>query len=748
MRAAVRTVGPSRVRPERGVARIDAEGAGSLAEQRLALAAALTGATATAALLTGSWLLAVRNGIGDIGSFWSQNSAPDLIVPMGLTAVGAVVVARRSRNVIGWLFLASGVIVAIRSLAENYAVTGLHAPGTLPGVDWAAWLANWLIGLIFPTGIFLFLVLLFPNGHLLSRRWRPLAWAALTLTALATLVYIFDPTQSRITPDLPALPNPIGIKGMPLTTDSVGWIWPLGMLLLLTAAASPFIRYRRADGEEREQLKWFAFAVVITMAAIAVSFVLTLPLPSPVNNIPFNAAIIGGIGVAIPVACGVAILKYRLYGIDLVISRTLVYGSLAVLITGIYVGIAVGIGELVGSGGRPNLGLSILATAIVAVGFQPARVRLQRVANRLVYGRRVSPYQVLSEFSSQVAVSLAADEVLPRMARLLLAGTAAESATVWLSAGGALRPAAWWPRDAAQPTVDAVSGSEPQAVGSGMALHIPGATRAVEVRLQGELLGALSVTKHRNDELTPVEEKLLDDLGHQAGLVLKNVRLTADLQHRLEELRASRQRLVSAQDAERRRLERNLHDGAQQHLVALKVKLGLAQMLAAKDPEKANATLEQLKADTDEALQTLRDLARGIYPPLLAEKGLPAALEAHARRATVAVTVEADGVGRYPQEIEATVYFCVLEALQNVQKYANATEVTLRLRETDGMLRFEVRDNGDGFDVANVKKGSGLINMADRLDSIEGTLQVTSAPREGSVVAGAIPVPAPVEVAS
>src|SRR5262249_13898541 len=148
-------------------------------------------------------------------------------------------------------------------------------------------------------------------------------------------------------------------------------------------------------------------------------------------------------------------------------------------------------------------------------------------------------------------------------------------------------------------------------------------------------------------------------------------------------------------DEERRRLERNLHDGAQQHLVALKVKLGLAQMLARKDPEKANQTLEELKSDADEALETLRDLARGIYPPLLADKGLAVALESQARKATVPVVVEAGDVGRYPQNVEATVYFCVLEALQNVQKYANATEVVVRLRDAEGLLRFEVCDNGD-----------------------------------------------------
>jgi signal transduction histidine kinase len=262
----------------------------------------------------------------------------------------------------------------------------------------------------------------------------------------------------------------------------------------------------------------------------------------------------------------------------------------------------------------------------------------------------------------------------------------------------------------------------------------------VPVRHQGELLGALSVTKRPGESLTPIEDQLLDDLAHQAGLVLKNVGLTSELRARVEDLRASRQRLVAAQDEERRRLERNLHDGAQQNLVAIKVKLGLAEMFAEKDPTRAKATLAELRADTDEALETLRDLARGIYPPLLADKGLAAALESQARKATVPIAVDADGIGRYAQDVEAAVYFCVLEALQNVQKYAGRSVATVRLRATADALTFEVGDDGAGFDAATQPKGSGLQNMADRLDALGGRVTVTSALGEGTRVAGTIPV--------
>jgi signal transduction histidine kinase len=337
---------------------------------------------------------------------------------------------------------------------------------------------------------------------------------------------------------------------------------------------------------------------------------------------------------------------------------------------------------------------------------------------------------VLSQFSERVAESYASDDVLPRMARVLAEGTNADLAEVWLRTGESLHRAAVFPLDDAAPAAVHLNGT---------ALAIPGADRSVVVRHQGEVLGALTVTKRRGEAITPIEIKLMDDLAHQAGLVLKNVGLTADLQARLVDLRASRQRLVAAQDDERRRLERNLHDGAQQHLVALKVKLGLAEMLATRDPEKARAAVAELKHDADEALETLRDLARGIYPPLLADKGLPTALQAQARKATVAVTIEADGVGRYSQDTEAALYFCILEALQNIQKYAQASSATVRLREEGGQLAVEVADDGRGFDVSTTIRGNGLTNMEDRLDALGGTLQIASSPGGGTTLRAIIP---------
>ena len=236
--------------------------------------------------------------------------------------------------------------------------------------------------------------------------------------------------------------------------------------------------------------------------------------------------------------------------------------------------------------------------------------------------------------------------------------------------------------------------------------------------------------------MTPTDEKLLVDVASQAGLVLRNVRL-------IEDLRASRLRLVTAQDEARRRLERNIHDGAQQQLVALAMKLNLAQSAATKAPDKLPPLLEQLRGDAQDALDNLRDLARGIYPPLLADQGLVAALTSQARKSTVPVTLDAEGLGRFSRDAETAVYFCTLEALQNIAKYANATGAVVRLATDDGRVTFEVEDDGVGFDPDAAGYGSGLQGMADRMAAIGGALHVRSAPGQGTVISGWVPLDSP-----
>jgi signal transduction histidine kinase len=681
-------------------------------------------------------LLVVLTFPANVPSFDATRLSELASVPpaIALAVVVTVLAFRRPGNPAGWLLGSFLVLTLVSALGSDYLFHWLYGHDVPRALVTPLALTSVAAGppAFFPLTT---LLLVFPDGRLLSRRWRSFVWLNVALAGLAAIPPLFDPTS--IGDGHRQLPNPIGVTGAhQLMSGLSGFAALATFVTAIVGLVSLGIRYRRADSDVRQQIKWFGVGMAVLIVAVLIGGITSPTSQEWTTPIPVVAEVIGF--SALPVCIGVAVLKYRLYDIDVLISRALIYGSLAVLITAVYVGIAVGVGTLVGSGGRPNLALSILATAIVALGFQPVRERVQRIANRLVYGKRATPYEVLSEFSGRVAETYAADVVLPRMAQVLQEGTGAESATVWLRSLAEMRPAATFPDGAAEHSSVAMhNGSLPA---------LADATRAAEVRHQGELLGALSVTKRRGETLTPIEEKLVDDLAHQAGLVLKNVGLSADLQARLDELRASRQRLVHAQDLERRRLERNLHDGAQQHLVALKVKLGLAEMLIGRDPAKAAATLEQLKGDADEALETLRDLARGIYPPLLADKGLVVALEAQARKATLPVSVEATAVGRYAQDVEATVYFCVLEALQNVQKYAEASEATVRLSDTDGTLVFEVVDDGAGFDPATAHKGAGLANMGDRVDALGGNLRVQSQPGAGTLVCGTLP--APVRVAA
>ncbi|MHB8489179.1 MAG: GAF domain-containing sensor histidine kinase [Candidatus Dormibacteria bacterium] len=674
-------------------------------------------------------------GGGAISAFW-------LFPYVSVVPVGLLIALRRPSNIIGWLALSAVLLLGLGAAAALVGSVLVGAQDSLGGpivLLSALWNA--------PGGgatltVLTVMLLLFPDGHLPSKRWAWLLYGLIADGAIGLVLAVIDPTPGVL--GLTAVPTPgvilpVSVLAIPGTAGVVGVLSTIVSFLYWTLAAcavvSMFLRMRGADADQRHQIKWVAFAAVATLTTVVVLNV--IPLGNTGEPPPLYFAIAGPLlvlaGIAVPTAIGLAVLKYRLYDIDVILSRTLAYGALAAFITAVYIGIAVGIGTLVGSGGQPNLWLSIIATIIVAVGFQPVRERVQKIASRLVYGNRATPYEVLTAFSEQVAGTYAADEVLPRMARVLQEGTGADSTTVWLRGAGELRPAATFP--------EAEGRREPLGMTDETLPELPGATTSVRVEHQGHLLGALSVVKRKGESLTPTENKLVEDLANQAGLVLRNVGLATELQQRLEELRASRQRLVQAQDEERRRLERNLHDGAQQYLVAIKVKLGLAQMLAARSPERARVTVAQLKADADEALETLRDLARGIYPPLLADKGLVVALESQARKATVPVRVEAEGVERYAQDVEATVYFCVLEAMQNVQKYAGASHADVRLRDAAGRLTFEVVDDGAGFDIAMVKKGAGLTNMMDRLDAIGGGVDVISSVGTGTRVCGDVPVP-------
>jgi signal transduction histidine kinase len=651
--------------------------------------------------------------------------------------LGALVV-RRVGNVIGWLVLGVGAGTAVMGSASAYAVLGITHPGTLPAPELMALLAEW--SFVPVNAALVFMLLLFPSGTLPSPRWRPLAALALLATALALIGFVVHPRLIA----LPApggeslmVANPLGIEslGPVLSTVLIGTPDGLGgveTVLLAAATISLAIRYRSGGRDVRKQIKWIMVAaVVFTVAQLAglLGIAATGSEQNPVTTVAFAVVPIVAL-LGIPALITVAILRHGLYQIDVIINRAIRYGLLSAALTAIYILIVVGIGTTAGYAGGPLLNAA--AALAIAVLFQPLRRRAQLLANRIVYGQRATPYQVLSDFARDMADQLDVDVALDRMAAVLAAATGAVRVEVWVRVGPRLRPQATWPH-----------GSTPSApvplAGSAVLPAFDAVTRAVAVRHGDELLGAITVQKPRNEAVSATEDKLLEHLASQAGLVLRNVRLTAELQARIDDLRASRRRLVQAQDTERHRIERNLHDGAQQQLVALNIQLTLLEG-AADDPGEVRQITGDLRTGLRAALDDLRALARGIYPQLLADQGLRAALRAQADRAPLPVEVDADGIGRYPREAEATAYFCILEALQNVAKYAQASRATIALSCPDGHLGFTVTDDGDGFDTAKAAHGTGLQGMADRLAAVGGTLRIDSAPGSGTTVSGTLPV--------
>ena len=665
-----------------------------------------------ASLLVAGWFAWVtRNAALASGGGWSGSGfLAGLLFALSLLPfpiVGLLIALRQPENAIGWLLLAIGFTWFFGEALTGYGTYGV-AMSRLPADTWTLAFTDMLW--VPPIGLMgTFTLLLFPDGHLPSPRWRWFAWVC-AVVLVVSCVGILVGASTMADSGFPNLANPFAIPSLEFLQVAL----VLFPFCILGSAGSLVVRYRRSRGTERDQLKLLAFAAATVAASYLV--IMLLSIGSTSSNTP------GWLGVAqtlvifsfslIPLAIGVAILRHGLYEIDLIIRKTVRYAVLVALLVAILVGALLIVGALaVGSGG----GLRENPTALVAIGaaiglaFSPLRRLTARIADRLVFGDRSNPYEVLSEFSGRVGDAYAAEDVLPRMAQVLGMGIGAQSAAVWLVSSGELRAAAVWPADAEPP-----------------------AEVLVDVQHRGERLGALSVAMPPTEPLSGARENLMHDLASQAGLVLRNVLL-------IEELRSSRRRLVAAQDDERRKIERNLHDGAQQQLVALAVQLKLARTMVERDPAKATALLDTLQGSATDALEDLRDLARGIYPPLLADKGLATALEAQARKAAVPVTVEADGVGRFPADVESAVYFSCLEALQNVAKYADAATARITLSDGSGELRFEIRDDGRGFDPSGTSYGTGLQGIADRLAAMGGELVVTSAPGDGTAVAGRLP---------
>jgi signal transduction histidine kinase len=606
--------------------------------------------------------------------------------------------------------------VLVDSFSGNYAIVALVlAPNALPAGLAFAWIQTW--SWILPAGLLvIFLPLLYPTGRLLSRRWRPVAVCAIALigggTALAAIAP--GPLHNHLL-DLPVtVANPLGVAALAPAGGILGPIFTLVLLLLvLSSAASLLLRLRRSRGEEREQLKWFTYATALAVAVFVSDNLLYSFFPHEPVTLAVDAAfpVLTPITLAfLPLLTGLAILRYRLYDIDLIINRTLVYAALTALVVGLYVLVVGGLGALLQTQG--SLLLSILATGIVAVLFQPLRARLQQAVNRLMYGYRDDPYTLLTRLGSRLDATLAPSAML---------------STIVQTVQEALR----------LPYVAIARGqSEAFEVTAAVGEPVEDALR-LPLTYQGQTVGQFLLGARAPGEVfSPTDRRLLDGLARQIGVAIHAAQLTADLQR-------ARARLVMVGEEERRRLRRDLHDGLGPALAVQSLKLEAARDLVLASPEQAIVLLSALLDESQRAITDIRRLVYALRPPELDELGLIAALRAQvARYAHTSLTISLDApdsLPPLPAAVEVAAYRIAQEGLANVARHAAASICHIRLTVASaGGLCLEIVDNGRGLPPVR-SVGVGLLSMRERAEELGGECVIEPTPGGGTRVSVRLP---------
>ena len=634
--------------------------------------------------------------VGLVGYGWylgfRLDNAHNGLLAVSFTAVGLYVVRMRPRHREALLFVAVGILHAVMFFGRQY---GSHA-GPLPGARWIGWVGVWPLSLaIALVGVTL---MAFPDGRLLSNRWRVAASGMLVVGFGLSVVSGLWPVDYDRTGLV--VPHPLDVPG---ARSAERW-WGAARVIypafqgLWTAAV--LLRMHRARGDEARQMRWLVYAVVVDIALLAGGMVfLGSPLPG-LLALPL-----------VPVAAGIAILKYRLYDIDPVINKTIVIGAMVLVITASYVAVVLGVGALLPSGRGV---LWLITTAMVAVVSEPLRRRAQSLADRIVYGHRTTPYEALAELTARIQE--APEELLAGIASTVATAVGAREVVVWVGDAERLLPAAAWPALVEDTACTLREIQRPR-------WHVR------PVAHHGTLLGALALRKPAGESLTAGEDRLLSDLVAQMALVIVQER-------QAEELQAAARRIVTAEDAARRRIERDLHDGAQQRLVTLGLELGALAERAAANPALA-ARVGEVRTQLLDATSELRELARGLHPTVLTEQGLAAALEALADRSPVPVKLSVSLEDRLPREIEATTYFLVSEALTNTARHAAARLVTVCVTKIEAGLKVVVADDGCGGAIRS--NGGGLQGAADRLAALGARLQLESPAGGGTRITTVLP---------
>jgi signal transduction histidine kinase len=684
------------------------------------------------------------------------------MVSLVYPTIGALIVTRLPQNPIGWIFCGVGLLYQLHHIALAYSNYAVSEDFASPWGEYAAWFSAWVgfAGLILA---FVFLMLLFPDGRLPSSRWRIVALAVVLGTALTVLADGFYPGR-MLTHGYDANPlGAVGMIGQELTTFgslTASKLLASALLLVSTLAAlfSPVVRLRRASGGARQQLKWFLYAAVPAVAGLS-AFLIEVMISNYSMNSMFGMMMAfsmfekfevdSGFEVAatdifnatsympafalllLAVFACIAILRYKLYDIDLLINRTLVYGALSTCVIGTYVLAVIALGAIFQA--RGNLGVSLVATALVAILFQPLRSRFQRGVNRLMYGDRDDPSAVTSRLGRRIEATLAPEAVLPTVVETIAQALKLPYAAILLKEGEGFRTAATYGSPTAEP-------------------------EALPLVYQREEIGRLVVAPRApGEQFSDADKRLLEDLARQAEIAVHAVRLTADLQ-------SSRERLVATREEERRRLRRDLHDGVGPTLTGLALQLNAARKLVKLKPQDAEETLARLEQRTEETIAEMRRLIYGLRPPALDDLGLIPSIRQQAQsQGMVDLSVGTKTNERWedrplfsmeapeelpplPAAVEVACYRVAQEALTNVARHARANTCRVRLSvdRGAGMLEVEITDDGAGIPEERVA-GVGLSSMRERAEELGGTLEVEPRPEGGTRVQARLPLPTPEE---
>lgn len=676
------------------------------------------------------------------GGIRGQSLSP-AVLALVLGLLGSLIVLHRPRIRLGPLLLVNAYGFAIGALAAGALDYGSVHP--LPRlVVQASYAAVWLTAAL--VAAWTLFVLWFPDGCFTGRGWRRFFVASALVSAAVALAGWLAGPADQVWGFYGGTDVPVGAAGpFAGTLDVLGGATTALLALPLIALASLVQRYRRGDPVVRQQVRWLLVAMAFEIGCQILGAAL-----EPHGRTLHDAGVALSVGSQpVPMlGATVAILRYRLWEIDIVVSRAFVYGALWATLSALLLVPALAAGLLVGGrGGLAAVGIALLVTVV----FQPARTRLERLAERVVYRHRARPQALVAAFWEALRTG-ELEDIGPLLAGTARRGLAAEWTAVWAYSAGWLEPLA--SSGAATSSPVAVAAATAERLRASPGLVLAGAppeelaelwpsppAAAVPLVAGHELVGLLACGPRRGDALGPRDFELLELLARGSAFRLRNLRLESQLRERLaqieaqaDDLRRSRQRLVAVQDEQRRRIERDLHDGVQQQLVSLAVRL--RRVAGEQQP-----LLADLAAEAEQAVFALQELARGIFPTVLADQGLCAALRTQAARMPLAVNVDTDDVVaglRLDPELEAALYFVALEALANVQKHAPHAAVIVRVGSEDGAIVLDVADDGGGF-AGRGRAGTGLQNMADRVAAVGGELAVESVPGTGTRIRAVVP---------